>query len=48
MRGRRWAVSDAVFAAVASAAWEALTAAEGVRPEVLPAVRTRAAQAARA
>jgi aerobic-type carbon monoxide dehydrogenase small subunit (CoxS/CutS family) len=42
------AVSDAVFAAVASAAWEALTAAEGVRPEVLPAGRTRTAQAARA
>ena len=42
------AVSDAVFAAVASAAWEALTAADGVRPEVLPAVTTRAAQAARA
>jgi len=42
------AVSDAVFAAVASAAWEALTAAEGARPEVLPAARTRAAQAARA
>ncbi|HEV2310450.1 MAG TPA: molybdopterin cofactor-binding domain-containing protein, partial [Acidimicrobiia bacterium] len=42
------AVSDAVFAAVASAAWEALTEAEGVRPEVLPAAGTRAAQAARA
>jgi len=41
------AVSDAVFAAVASAAWEALTAAEGRRPEVLPAASSRAAQAAR-
>jgi len=42
------AVSDAVFAAVASAAWEALTVAEGQRPEVFPARGARAARAARA
>jgi len=42
------AVSDAVFAAVASAAWEALTAAEGQRPDVFPAAASRAARATRA
>jgi len=41
-------VSDAVFAAVASAAWEALTVAEGHRPEVFPARSSRAARVARA
>ncbi len=40
-------VSDAVFAAVASAAWEALTVAEGHRPEVFPARSSRAARVAR-
>jgi CO/xanthine dehydrogenase Mo-binding subunit len=36
--------SDAVFAAVAGAAWNALTAAEGARPEEFPASGTRAAR----
>jgi hypothetical protein len=39
--------SDAVFAAVAAAAWEAITASEGARPDVFPARSTRAARAAR-
>ena len=34
--------SDAVFAAVAAAAWDALTAAAGERPETFPARSTRA------
>ncbi len=37
--------SDAVFAAVAAAAWNAVTRAEGARPEVFPAVGTRASRA---
>jgi CO/xanthine dehydrogenase Mo-binding subunit len=40
-------VSDAVFAAVAAAAWEAVTASEGRRPEAFPARETRAAASAR-
>jgi len=36
--------SDAVFAAVAAATWNALTAAEGGRPEEFPASGTRAAR----
>ncbi|HMF83923.1 MAG TPA: 2Fe-2S iron-sulfur cluster-binding protein [Acidimicrobiia bacterium] len=36
--------SDAVFAAVAGAAWNALTRAEGTRPEAFPARGTRAAR----
>jgi aerobic-type carbon monoxide dehydrogenase small subunit (CoxS/CutS family) len=39
--------SDAVFAAVAAATWNALTLAEGARPEALPADGTRAARALR-
>jgi CO/xanthine dehydrogenase Mo-binding subunit len=39
--------SDAVFAAVAAATWNALTRAEGVRPEAWPARDTRAARALR-
>jgi aerobic-type carbon monoxide dehydrogenase small subunit (CoxS/CutS family) len=38
---------DAVFAAVAAAAWEAVTAFEGTRPEAFPARLTGAARAAR-
>jgi hypothetical protein len=41
------AVSDAAFAAVAAATWEAVTAADGERPEAFPARSTRAAAAAR-
>ncbi|MCC6339492.1 MAG: hypothetical protein IT197_05910 [Acidimicrobiia bacterium] len=37
--------SDAVFAAVAAAAWNAVARAEGARPEVFPAVGTRASRA---
>jgi xanthine dehydrogenase small subunit len=40
-RGR---ASDAVFAAVAAAAWNAVSAAEGARPEAFPARTTRAAR----
>ncbi len=40
------AASDAVFAAVAAAAWEAVTAAEGARPETFPARSTRPARVA--
>ena len=40
----RPAASDAVFAAVAAATWNAITDAEGVRPETWPA---RGATAAR-
>lgn len=36
--------SDAVFAAVAAATWNAVTAAEGTRPESFPARETRAAR----
>jgi aerobic-type carbon monoxide dehydrogenase small subunit (CoxS/CutS family) len=36
--------SDAVFAAVAAAAWNAVTRAEGARPEAFPARETRAAR----
>ncbi len=36
--------SDAVFAAVAAAAWNAVTATEGARPESFPARDTRAAR----
>ena len=36
--------SDAVFAAVAAATWNAVTAAEGVRPETFPATGTRASR----
>jgi len=36
--------SDAVFAAVAAAAWNALTRAEGTRPDTFPARQTRAAR----
>ncbi|HEY5013969.1 MAG TPA: molybdopterin cofactor-binding domain-containing protein, partial [Acidimicrobiia bacterium] len=39
--------SDAVFAAVAAATWNALAAAEGVRPTALPARETRAARTLR-
>jgi CO/xanthine dehydrogenase Mo-binding subunit len=36
--------SDAVFAAVAAAAWNALTDAEGERPDTFPARQTRTAR----
>jgi CO/xanthine dehydrogenase Mo-binding subunit len=36
--------SDAVFTAVAAAAWNAVTRAEGARPEVFPARGTRASR----
>jgi hypothetical protein len=36
--------SDAVFAAVAAAAWNAVTRAEGARPEAFPARGTRASR----
>jgi hypothetical protein len=36
--------SDAVFAAVASAAWNAVTRADGERPEAFPALGTRASR----
>jgi aerobic-type carbon monoxide dehydrogenase small subunit (CoxS/CutS family) len=36
--------SDAVFAAVAAAAWNALSAAEGERPDTFPARQTRTAR----
>jgi CO/xanthine dehydrogenase Mo-binding subunit len=39
--------SDAIFAAVAAAAWNALAAAEGTRPPVIPARDTRAARSLR-
>jgi CO/xanthine dehydrogenase Mo-binding subunit len=39
--------SDAVFAAVAAATWNALTRVEGVRPDTFPARETRAARALR-
>ena len=38
------AASDAVFAAVAAAAWNALARAEGTRPDTFPARQTRAAR----
>jgi len=41
------AASDAVFAAVAAATWNALARAEGARPEAWPAADTRAARALR-
>jgi hypothetical protein len=40
--------SDAVFAAVAAATWNAVAAAEGTRPETFPARGTRAARRLRA
>jgi aerobic-type carbon monoxide dehydrogenase small subunit (CoxS/CutS family) len=40
--------SDAVFAAVAASAWNAVTRAEGVRPETFPALHTRTARMLRA
>jgi CO/xanthine dehydrogenase Mo-binding subunit len=36
--------SDAVFCAVAASAWNAVTKAEGTRPETFPALTTRAAR----
>jgi CO/xanthine dehydrogenase Mo-binding subunit len=36
--------SDAVFAAVAAATWNAVSAADGARPETFPARMTRAAR----
>ncbi len=36
--------SDAVFAAVAAATWNAIARAEGVRPEAFPALGTRASR----
>jgi CO/xanthine dehydrogenase Mo-binding subunit len=39
--------SDAVFAATAAAAWNALAAVEGTRPESFPARTTRASRAVR-
>lgn len=39
--------SDAVFSAVAAATWNAVTAHEGVRPEVWPAANTAAARSLR-
>jgi aerobic-type carbon monoxide dehydrogenase small subunit (CoxS/CutS family) len=41
------AASDAVFAAVAAATWNALSATDGERPSSFPAVATRAARALR-
>jgi aerobic-type carbon monoxide dehydrogenase small subunit (CoxS/CutS family) len=38
------AASDAVFAAVAAAAWNAVTVVEGSRPEIFPARTTRVAR----
>ena len=43
-RGPLAASSDAVFAAVAAATWNALTRAEGTRPDTFPARQTRAAR----
>jgi hypothetical protein len=40
--------SDAVFAAVAASAWNAVARAEGVRPETFPALHTRTARMLRA
>jgi CO/xanthine dehydrogenase Mo-binding subunit len=40
--------SDAVFAAVAAATWNAVAAVDGARPEQLPARGTRAARRLRA
>jgi CO/xanthine dehydrogenase Mo-binding subunit len=39
--------SDAVFAAVAAAAWNAVARAEGARPDAFPARDTRAGRALR-
>jgi CO/xanthine dehydrogenase Mo-binding subunit len=39
--------SDAVFAAVAAATWNAVSDADGERPEAFPARETRAARALR-
>ncbi len=41
------AASDAVFAAVAASAWNAVTRAEGRRPETFPALETTASRALR-
>ncbi len=43
-RPARPCASDAVFGAVAAAVWNALTRAEGVRPDTFPARETRAAR----
>ena len=43
----RAGASDAVFAAVAAATWNAISAAEGERPDTFPAAATRAAGALR-
>jgi len=43
----RAGASDAVFAAVAAATWNAISAAEGERPVAFPAAATRAASALR-
>jgi CO/xanthine dehydrogenase Mo-binding subunit len=43
-RGR---ASDAVFAAVAAATWNAMSDADGTRPEAFPARGTRAARSLR-
>ena len=40
----RGGASDAAFAAVAAATWNAITRSEGMRPETFPAVDTRAAR----
>jgi hypothetical protein len=40
----RGAASDAVFAAVAAATWNAVTRAEGIRPDAFPAHHTRTAR----
>ena len=40
----RTLASDAVFAAVAAAVWNAVTRADGARPTTFPAVGTRAAR----
>jgi hypothetical protein len=40
--------SDAVFAAVAASAWNAVTRVDGERPETFPALHTRAARKLRA
>jgi CO/xanthine dehydrogenase Mo-binding subunit len=45
--GPRSGASDAVFAAVAAAAWNAVAHAEGARPDSFPALETRAARASR-
>ncbi len=46
-REARAGSSDAVFAAVAAATWNALTRADGTRPDTFPARQTRAARCLR-